>query len=49
MAIVAVVIVALLEPKTAGNCLDKLCASAFGASDGICAVAQWIRVIAEKE
>ena len=39
MAIVAVVVIALLGPKASGNCLDKLCAIAFGASDGISAVA----------
>ena len=39
MAIVPVVVIALFEPKAAGNCLDKLCTSAFGASDGISAIA----------
>ena len=40
MAIVAVVVIALLEPKAAGNGLVKLCTNAFGASDGKSAVAQ---------
>ena len=48
MAIFAVVVIALLEPKAAGNCLDKLCTSAFGASDGISAVSQWGRVVATR-
>ena len=39
MAIVAIVVVALLEPEAAGNGLDKLCTSTFGASDRISAIA----------
>ena len=39
MATVAVVVIALLEPKTAGQSLNVRSSFAFGASDGIRAVA----------
>ena len=39
VAIVAVVVIALLEPKAAGHSLNVRSSCAFGASDGICAVA----------
>ena len=39
MAIVAVVVIALLEPKAAGHSLNVRSSCAFGASDGIRAIA----------